>query len=104
MCDSLKLSYNYASQYVLLNIQVGALFSLSCTVTHVAQSAASQLSSQRWRETIARRPKSLAGIFKILNSSTSCLMKLLGSTCRSGTGYILATQSGYKCLHVLEVF
>uniref|UniRef100_H3CW74 MDM2 binding protein n=1 Tax=Tetraodon nigroviridis TaxID=99883 RepID=H3CW74_TETNG len=39
--------------------KVGAIFSLSCTVTNVAQPAASQLSSQRWRESIARRPKSL---------------------------------------------
>ncbi|KAM9353128.1 mdm2-binding protein [Symphorus nematophorus] len=39
--------------------KVGALFSLSCTITPVAQPAASQLSSQRWRESIARRPKSL---------------------------------------------
>uniref|UniRef100_A0A3Q3GI84 MDM2 binding protein n=1 Tax=Labrus bergylta TaxID=56723 RepID=A0A3Q3GI84_9LABR len=37
---------------------VGALFSLSCIITPVAQPAASQLSSQRWRESIARRPKS----------------------------------------------
>lgn len=57
------------------NIQVGALFSLSCTVTHVAQPAASPLSSQRWRESIARRPKFLLGIFYILKSSTPLLMK-----------------------------
>ncbi|KAM9309080.1 mdm2-binding protein isoform 2-T2 [Pholidichthys leucotaenia] len=37
--------------------KVGALFSLSCIVTPIAQPAASQLSSQRWRETLARRPK-----------------------------------------------
>uniref|UniRef100_A0A3Q3GFX6 MDM2 binding protein n=1 Tax=Labrus bergylta TaxID=56723 RepID=A0A3Q3GFX6_9LABR len=41
-----------------LHLQVGALFSLSCIITPVAQPAASQLSSQRWRESIARRPKS----------------------------------------------
>ncbi|XP_037640630.1 mdm2-binding protein [Sebastes umbrosus] len=39
--------------------KVGALFSLSCIITPIAQPAASQLSSQRWRESIARRPKSL---------------------------------------------
>ncbi|XP_023265041.1 mdm2-binding protein isoform X3 [Seriola lalandi dorsalis] len=39
--------------------EVGALFSLSCIVTPIAQPTASQLSSQRWRESIARRPKSL---------------------------------------------
>ncbi|XP_022067401.2 mdm2-binding protein isoform X1 [Acanthochromis polyacanthus] len=39
--------------------KVGALFSLSCIVTPVAQPAAGQLSSQRWRESLSRRPKSL---------------------------------------------
>ncbi|XP_049585493.1 mdm2-binding protein [Syngnathus scovelli] len=39
--------------------RVGALFSLSCVVTSIAQPSASQISSQRWRETLARRPKSL---------------------------------------------
>ncbi|XP_040899340.1 mdm2-binding protein [Toxotes jaculatrix] len=39
--------------------QVGALFSLSCIITPIIQPPASQLSSQRWRESLARRPKSL---------------------------------------------
>ncbi|XP_074539642.1 mdm2-binding protein [Halichoeres trimaculatus] len=39
--------------------KVGALFSLPCIITPIAQPAASQLSAQRWRESIARRPKSL---------------------------------------------
>ncbi|XP_029307426.1 LOW QUALITY PROTEIN: mdm2-binding protein [Cottoperca gobio] len=39
--------------------KVGALFSLSSIITPIAQPSASQLSSQRWRESIARRPKSL---------------------------------------------
>ncbi|XP_005935018.1 mdm2-binding protein [Haplochromis burtoni] len=39
--------------------KVGALFSLSCVITPIAQPAASQLSSQRWRESLSRRPKSL---------------------------------------------
>uniref|UniRef100_A0A3P8T5F0 MDM2 binding protein n=1 Tax=Amphiprion percula TaxID=161767 RepID=A0A3P8T5F0_AMPPE len=42
-----------------LIVQVGALFSLSCIVTPIAQPAAGQLSSQRWRESLSRRPKSL---------------------------------------------
>uniref|UniRef100_A0A8C2Z1S5 MDM2 binding protein n=1 Tax=Cyclopterus lumpus TaxID=8103 RepID=A0A8C2Z1S5_CYCLU len=42
-----------------LCVCVGALFSLSCIITPIAQHAASQLSSQRWRESVARRPKSL---------------------------------------------
>uniref|UniRef100_A0A1A8N936 Mdm2, transformed 3T3 cell double minute 2, p53 binding proteinbinding protein, 104kDa n=2 Tax=Nothobranchius rachovii TaxID=451742 RepID=A0A1A8N936_9TELE len=39
--------------------KVGALFSLSCIVTPIAQPACSQLSSQRWKETLSRRPKSI---------------------------------------------
>ncbi|XP_030606198.1 mdm2-binding protein [Archocentrus centrarchus] len=39
--------------------KVGALFSLSCISTSISQPAASQLSSQRWKESLARRPKSL---------------------------------------------
>ncbi|XP_068616526.1 mdm2-binding protein [Brachionichthys hirsutus] len=39
--------------------KVGALFSLTCTVTPNAQPAASQLSSQRWKESIVKRPQSL---------------------------------------------
>ncbi|XP_040020277.2 mdm2-binding protein [Gasterosteus aculeatus] len=39
--------------------KVGALFSMSCIITQIAQHAASQLSSQRWRESVAGRPKSL---------------------------------------------
>uniref|UniRef100_A0A3Q4B1N6 MDM2 binding protein n=1 Tax=Mola mola TaxID=94237 RepID=A0A3Q4B1N6_MOLML len=42
-----------------LHGKVGALFSLSCIITPIAQRAASQLSSQRWREAMAKRPKSL---------------------------------------------
>ncbi|KAL6108958.1 mtbp [Pungitius sinensis] len=39
--------------------KVGALFSMTCIITQIAQHAASQLSSQRWRESVAGRPKSL---------------------------------------------
>uniref|UniRef100_UPI003AAFB71C mdm2-binding protein n=1 Tax=Centroberyx gerrardi TaxID=166262 RepID=UPI003AAFB71C len=39
--------------------KVGALFCLSCMITPIAQPPASQLGSQRWRESLARRPKSL---------------------------------------------
>uniref|UniRef100_A0A665SXL7 MDM2 binding protein n=1 Tax=Echeneis naucrates TaxID=173247 RepID=A0A665SXL7_ECHNA len=45
--------------FELFLLQVGVLFSLSCIVTPIAQPAATQLSSQRWRETMSRRPKSL---------------------------------------------
>ncbi|KAM3873426.1 mdm2-binding protein [Diretmus argenteus] len=39
--------------------KVGALFCLSCRITPVAEPPASQLCFQRWRESLARRPKSL---------------------------------------------
>ncbi|CAL8248448.1 unnamed protein product [Lota lota] len=42
-----------------LHGKVGALFCLSCVVTTIAQPVASQLSSQRWRETLAKKPSSL---------------------------------------------
>ncbi|KAM4735317.1 mdm2-binding protein isoform 2-T2 [Anableps anableps] len=38
--------------------QVGALFSLSCIITPIAQPPAIQLSSQRWKECLSRTPKS----------------------------------------------
>uniref|UniRef100_A0A3B4F402 MDM2 binding protein n=1 Tax=Pundamilia nyererei TaxID=303518 RepID=A0A3B4F402_9CICH len=47
--------------YFKVSVSVGALFSLSCVITPIAQPAASQLSSQRWRESLSRRPKSLPG-------------------------------------------
>ena len=60
--DSSNFVYVFMFFYLLyFNIQVGALFSLSCIITPIAQRAPSQLSSQRWREAIAKRPKSLAG-------------------------------------------
>ncbi|XP_076008681.1 mdm2-binding protein [Genypterus blacodes] len=42
-----------------LHGKVGALFSLSCIISPIAQSPANQLGSQRWRECVAKRPKSL---------------------------------------------
>uniref|UniRef100_A0A8C7ZUE9 MDM2 binding protein n=1 Tax=Oryzias sinensis TaxID=183150 RepID=A0A8C7ZUE9_9TELE len=48
-----------ALRYVgLLCFQVGALFSLSCRITPIPQPAASQLSSQRWKESLAKGQKS----------------------------------------------
>ncbi|XP_068179800.1 mdm2-binding protein [Antennarius striatus] len=42
-----------------LREKVGALFCLACTVTPNAQPSANQLSSQRWKECIVRKPQSL---------------------------------------------
>lgn len=55
--------YNFCLSSHLLHpsAQTAALFSLSCSVTAMAQPSASQLSSQRWRESIARRRRSLPG-------------------------------------------
>uniref|UniRef100_A0A8C6URM7 MDM2 binding protein n=1 Tax=Neogobius melanostomus TaxID=47308 RepID=A0A8C6URM7_9GOBI len=49
----------FLEQLRSLRGKVGALFSLSCTVTPIVQPAANQLSSQRWREFLATGPKSL---------------------------------------------
>uniref|UniRef100_A0A8C7ZY67 MDM2 binding protein n=1 Tax=Oryzias sinensis TaxID=183150 RepID=A0A8C7ZY67_9TELE len=55
----LKCAYLCALRYVgLLCFQVGALFSLSCRITPIPQPAASQLSSQRWKESLAKGQKS----------------------------------------------
>lgn len=50
----------FLEQLRSLRGKVGALFSLSCTVTAIVQPAANQLSSQRWREFLATGPKSLS--------------------------------------------
>ncbi|MEQ2157608.1 hypothetical protein GOODEAATRI_003462, partial [Goodea atripinnis] len=50
------------------NSQVGALFSLSCIITPIAQPPPSQLSSQRWKECLSRTPKSFLGM-TLLNQS-----------------------------------
>ncbi|KAG2464967.1 MTBP protein, partial [Polypterus senegalus] len=41
--------------------KVGAVFSLSCTVSTIAIPSASQLSSRKWKEFIIKKPKSLSG-------------------------------------------
>ncbi|XP_048882370.1 mdm2-binding protein isoform X2 [Brienomyrus brachyistius] len=46
-------------QLSTLRGKVGALFSLSCTVSSLAVTPAPQLGSQKWKEFIARRPKAL---------------------------------------------
>uniref|UniRef100_A0A8C7N8C0 MDM2 binding protein n=1 Tax=Oncorhynchus kisutch TaxID=8019 RepID=A0A8C7N8C0_ONCKI len=42
-----------------LMTEVGALFSLSCTVSSMALPPASQLSSQKWKDFMAKRPKTV---------------------------------------------
>uniref|UniRef100_A0A3Q3NHS6 MDM2 binding protein n=1 Tax=Mastacembelus armatus TaxID=205130 RepID=A0A3Q3NHS6_9TELE len=90
--------------------KVGALFSLSCTITPIAQPAASQLSSQRWRESIARRPKSLpmadvevkgesAHYFLLVQGSDdvgcgSCRVRMLYSDNQINGAAAMATVSG----------
>ncbi|CAB1321331.1 unnamed protein product [Coregonus sp. 'balchen'] len=46
-------------QFRSLSGKVGALFSLSCMVSSMALPPASQLSSQKWKDFIAKRPKAL---------------------------------------------
>ncbi|XP_041648354.1 mdm2-binding protein isoform X2 [Cheilinus undulatus] len=90
--------------------KVGALFSLSCIITPVAQPAASQLSSQRWRESIARRPKSLpvpdvevkgesAHYFLLVQGSDdirsgACKVTMLFSDIQANGAAAMATISG----------
>ncbi|XP_039974542.1 mdm2-binding protein [Xiphias gladius] len=97
--------------------QVGALFSLSCIITSIAQPAASQFSSQCWRESIARRPKSLpvpdvevkgesAHYFLLVQGSDdvgcgACMVRMLHSDSQINGAAAMATVSGLlreKCL------
>ncbi|KAK7887219.1 hypothetical protein WMY93_026840 [Mugilogobius chulae] len=50
----------FLEQLRSLRGKVGALFSLSCTVTPIIQPPANALCSQRWREFLATGPKSLS--------------------------------------------
>uniref|UniRef100_A0A7N6AY75 MDM2 binding protein n=1 Tax=Anabas testudineus TaxID=64144 RepID=A0A7N6AY75_ANATE len=93
-----------------LHGKVGALFSLSCIITPIAQPAASQLSSQRWRESIARRPKTLlipdievkgesAHYFLLVQGSDSdgcgaCRARMLHSDSQINGAAAMATVSG----------
>ncbi|XP_059196149.1 mdm2-binding protein [Centropristis striata] len=93
-----------------LHGKVGALFSLSCIITPLAQPAASQLSSQRWRESIARRPKSLpvpdvevkgeSAHYLLLvqgsaeNQSGGCRVRMLHSDGQINGAAAMATVSG----------
>ncbi|CAN9514008.1 unnamed protein product [Ophioblennius macclurei] len=90
--------------------KVGALFSLSCVITPIAQPASSQLSSQRWRETLARRPKSLqvpdvevkgeSSLYFLLvqgsddAGSAACQVRMLHSETQINGAAAMATVSG----------
>ncbi|XP_054638448.1 mdm2-binding protein isoform X2 [Dunckerocampus dactyliophorus] len=90
--------------------KVGALFSLSCVVTPIAQTPASQISSERWRESLARRPKSLpipdvdvkgesAHYFLLVQGSDNirdgvCTVKVLHSDTQINGAAAMATVSG----------
>uniref|UniRef100_A0A8C9XTD3 MDM2 binding protein n=1 Tax=Sander lucioperca TaxID=283035 RepID=A0A8C9XTD3_SANLU len=93
-----------------LHGKVGALFSLSCIITPIAQPPAGQLSSQRWRESIARRPKSLpvpdvevkgesAHYLLLVQGSDGvelggCRVRMLHSDSQINGGAAMATISG----------
>ncbi|XP_034083674.1 mdm2-binding protein isoform X1 [Gymnodraco acuticeps] len=66
--------------------KVGALFSLSFIITPIAQPAASQLSSQRWRESIARRPKSLPVPDVELRGESAHYLLLVQGSDNAGSG------------------
>ncbi|KAF3839989.1 hypothetical protein F7725_018706 [Dissostichus mawsoni] len=69
-----------------LQSEVGALFSLSLIITPIAQPAASQLSSQRWRESIARRPKSLPVPDVELRGESAHYLLLVQGSDNAGSG------------------
>uniref|UniRef100_A0AAX7VSM1 MDM2 binding protein n=1 Tax=Astatotilapia calliptera TaxID=8154 RepID=A0AAX7VSM1_ASTCA len=95
--------------YPYFKVSVGALFSLSCVITPIAQPAASQLSSQRWRESLSRRPKSLpvpdvevkgesAAYFLLVQGSDNaereaCRVRMLHSDSRINGAAAMATVS-----------
>ncbi|XP_061919359.1 mdm2-binding protein isoform X2 [Entelurus aequoreus] len=90
--------------------KVGALLSLSCVVTPIAQTPVSQISSQRWRESLARRPKSLhtpdvdvkgehAHFFLLVQGSDNledgvCTVRVLHSDSQINGAAAMATVSG----------
>ncbi|XP_061772132.1 mdm2-binding protein isoform X2 [Nerophis ophidion] len=93
-----------------LSGKVGALLSLSCVVTPIVQTPASQISSQRWRESLARRPKSLstpdvdvkgehAHYFLLVQGSDNmedgvCTVRVLHSDSQINGAAAMATVSG----------
>ncbi|KAM6909781.1 mdm2-binding protein [Xenentodon cancila] len=87
----------------------GALFSLSCVVTPVAQLSAGQLSSQRWKESLSRRPKCLlvpdvevkgeSAVYLLLvqgsddDESGACRVQMMHSTSQINGAAAMATIS-----------
>ncbi|KAM8870363.1 mdm2-binding protein [Spinachia spinachia] len=90
--------------------KVGALFSMACIITRIAQHAASQLSSQRWRESVGGRPKSLpvpdvevkgesAHYLLLVQGSDdvgsqACMVRMLHSESQINGAAAMATASG----------
>ncbi|KAJ8353813.1 hypothetical protein SKAU_G00213800 [Synaphobranchus kaupii] len=58
LCTKSNKSKLLLDQLRTLRGKVGALFSLACTVSSLAAPPATQLSSQKWKEFVAQRPKS----------------------------------------------
>ncbi|MBN3306111.1 MTBP protein, partial [Amia calva] len=86
---------------------VGALFALSCTVSSVAVPPASQLSTQKWKENLAKKSKSLtapavemkgeSGQYFLLVQGTdsgSCRARLIHSANQMNGAAALATVNG----------
>ncbi|XP_057690574.1 mdm2-binding protein isoform X1 [Corythoichthys intestinalis] len=100
----------FLDQLKSLRGKVGALFSLSCVVTPIAQPPASQITSQRWKESVARKPKSLpipdievkgetANYYLLVQGSDSaedgvCSVRLLHSDSQINGVPAMATVSG----------
>lgn len=50
-----------ATKNVFCFIQVGALFVLPCTVSNILLPPPNQLSSRKWKEYVAKKPKTISG-------------------------------------------
>ncbi|KAM4850748.1 mdm2-binding protein-like [Urocitellus parryii] len=52
--------------------KVGALFVLPCTISNILIPPPNQLSSRKWKEYIAKKPKTIIALF--LEHDTSCVL------------------------------
>lgn len=53
---------------------MGALFTLPCNVSSVVVPSPAQLSTKKWKEYIARKPKVITGRLKKMNTGVFCMV------------------------------
>nr|XP_015213294.1 PREDICTED: mdm2-binding protein [Lepisosteus oculatus] len=114
--DKSKLLLN---QLGSLRVKVGALFALSCTVSNIVIPPSNQLSTQKWKEYMAKKPKSLFacdpevkgenGLYLLLVQGTDtgdCKARLIHSASQINGAAGQATVSGLvkgKSLPIADV-